>query len=153
MSRSALARRRHERQANKLSRTYASVLRLSTGIVATGSKKVTVEHVHIHEDEQAIVGNVQAFSRNDVVVSICSVPTTLGTYTVSESDRLRAYAASCLAAARSMSLAADAARLKEMAAEALKKAERLEDAAHRQPSGQVPMQHQQQPQSKKDQAD
>ena len=38
-----------------------------------------------------------------------------------ESDRLRAYAESCLAAARSMSLAADAERLRAMAAEALRR--------------------------------
>jgi hypothetical protein len=42
-----------------------------------------------------------------------------------EIERLRAFAASCIAAARRMSLATDAARLREMAAEALKTAENL----------------------------
>jgi hypothetical protein len=43
-----------------------------------------------------------------------------------ESDRLRAYAESCLVAARSMSLSVDAERLKAMAGEALARAEQLE---------------------------
>ena len=63
-----------------------------------------------------------------------------------ESDRLRAYAESCLAAARSMSLSADAERLRTLAADALKEAERLEmSVASRQPQGSSqPVQQQQQ---------
>ena len=53
-----------------------------------------------------------------------------------ESDRLRALAENCLAAARCMSLPEDAARLKAMAAGALERAKTLEDmsAASRQPA-------------------
>jgi hypothetical protein len=45
---------------------------------------------------------------------------------LTESDRLRAFAESCLTAAKSMSLSKDAERLRTMAAEALEQAERLE---------------------------
>jgi hypothetical protein len=43
-----------------------------------------------------------------------------------EIERLRAFARSCIATARSMSLAVDAARLREMAADAFKQASSLE---------------------------
>jgi hypothetical protein len=75
-----------------------------------------------------------------------------------ESDRLRALAESCLAAARCMSLPEDAARLRTMAAEALQRAKALDmSAAPRQPpqssSQPVAQQQQQQPQpAKKDDA-
>ena len=48
-----------ERALNKLARTFSmqvnSLKRYRTG----GEQKVTVEHVHVHEGGQAIVGNVQ----------------------------------------------------------------------------------------------
>jgi hypothetical protein len=72
-----------------------------------------------------------------------------------ESDRLRAFAQSCLAAARSMSLLADAERLRAMAAEAIEGAKRLEmSVASRQPqsASQPVAQQQQQVQPKKDEA-
>lgn len=47
---------------------------------------------------------------------------------MTEIERLRAFAASCIAAARTMSLVRDAARLREMAHEALAKAIDLEHA-------------------------
>src|SRR5262245_24116486 len=46
-------------QANKLSRTYASLLETLNRHRGKGAQKVTVEHVHVHEGGQAIVGNVE----------------------------------------------------------------------------------------------
>jgi hypothetical protein len=53
---------RHENlnQANKLSRTYAALLEALNRHRGKGAQKVTVEHVHVHEGGQAIVGNVEA---------------------------------------------------------------------------------------------
>jgi hypothetical protein len=53
---------RHENlnQANKLSRTYATLLETLNRHRGRGQQKVTVEHVHVHEGGQAIVGNVEA---------------------------------------------------------------------------------------------
>ena len=47
-------------QANKLSRTYATLLESLNRHRGKGQQKVTVEHVHVHEGGQAIVGNVEA---------------------------------------------------------------------------------------------
>jgi len=46
-------------QANRLSRTYASLLEALNRHRGKGQQKVTVEHVNVHEGGQAIVGNVQ----------------------------------------------------------------------------------------------
>jgi hypothetical protein len=46
-------------QANKLSRTYATLLEALNRHRGKGQQKVTVEHVHVHEGGQAIVGNVE----------------------------------------------------------------------------------------------
>ena len=46
-------------QANRLSRTYASLLEALNRHRGKGQQKMTVEHVHVHEGGQAIVGNVQ----------------------------------------------------------------------------------------------
>jgi hypothetical protein len=43
-------------QANKLSRTYATLLEALNRHRGKGQQKVTVEHVHVHEGGQAIVG-------------------------------------------------------------------------------------------------
>jgi hypothetical protein len=45
-------------QANKLSRTYASLLEALNRHRGKGQQKVTVEHVHVHQGGQAIVGHV-----------------------------------------------------------------------------------------------
>jgi hypothetical protein len=45
-------------QASKLSRTYATLLEALNRHRGKGAQKVTVEHVHVHEGGQAIVGNV-----------------------------------------------------------------------------------------------
>jgi hypothetical protein len=45
-------------QANKLSRTYATLLEALNRHRGKGQQKVTVEHVHVHGGGQAIVGNV-----------------------------------------------------------------------------------------------
>ena len=47
-------------QANKLSRTYSTLLEALNRHRGKGQQKVTVEHVHVYEGGQAIVGNVQA---------------------------------------------------------------------------------------------
>jgi hypothetical protein len=49
-------RRENLNQANKLSRTYATVLEALNRHRAKGQQKVTVEHVHVHEGGQAIEG-------------------------------------------------------------------------------------------------
>jgi hypothetical protein len=46
-------------QANKLSRTHATLLEALNRHRGKGQQKVTVEHVHVHSGGQAIVGNVQ----------------------------------------------------------------------------------------------
>lgn len=46
-------------QANKLSRTHATLLEALNRHRGKGQQKVTVEHVHVHNGGQAIVGNVQ----------------------------------------------------------------------------------------------
>jgi hypothetical protein len=52
-------RRENLAQANKLSRTYAALLEALNRHRGKGQQKVTVEHVHVHEGGQAIVGNVE----------------------------------------------------------------------------------------------
>ena len=44
--------------ANKLSRTYATMLEALDRHRGKGQQHVTVEHVHVHQGGQAIVGNV-----------------------------------------------------------------------------------------------
>ena len=52
-------RRENLNQGNKLSRTYATLLESLNRHRGKGTQKVTVEHVHVHEGGQAIVGNVE----------------------------------------------------------------------------------------------
>lgn len=47
-------------QASKLSRTYGALLEGLNRHRGKGQQKVTVEHVHVHQGGQAIVGNVEA---------------------------------------------------------------------------------------------
>ena len=49
----------HLNQANKLSRTYSTLLEALNRHRGKGQQKVTVEHVHVHQGGQAIVGNVE----------------------------------------------------------------------------------------------
>jgi hypothetical protein len=51
-------RRENLSQANKLSRTHATLLEALNWHRGKGQQRVTVEHVHVHEGGQAIVGNV-----------------------------------------------------------------------------------------------
>lgn len=47
-------------QANKLSRTYVTLLEaLNRHRGKGGQQKVTVEHVHVHAGRQAVVGPIQ----------------------------------------------------------------------------------------------
>jgi hypothetical protein len=52
-------RKENLNQANKLSRTHATLLEALNRHRGKGQQKVTVEHVHVHEGGQAIVGNVE----------------------------------------------------------------------------------------------
>src|SRR3977135_1472941 len=52
-------RRENLSQANKLSRTYATLLDALNRHRGKGQQKVTVEHVHVHAGGQAIVGAVE----------------------------------------------------------------------------------------------
>lgn len=51
-------RRENLSQANKLSRTYATLLEALNRHRGKGQQKVTVEHVHVHAGGQAVVGIV-----------------------------------------------------------------------------------------------
>ena len=53
-------RRENLAQANKLSRTYATLLEALNRHRGKGQQKVTVEHVHVHSGGQAVVGVVEA---------------------------------------------------------------------------------------------
>lgn len=52
-------RRENLSQANKLSRTYATLLESLNRHRGKGTQKVTVEHVHVHDGGQAVVGTVE----------------------------------------------------------------------------------------------
>ena len=52
-----------ERALNRLARTYAAQMDALKKYRTKGEQKVTVEHVHVHEGGQAIVGNVTAGGR------------------------------------------------------------------------------------------
>src|SRR5262245_3554181 len=52
-------RRENLNHANKLSRTYATLLETLNRHRGKGQQKVTVEHVHVHSGGKAIVGNVE----------------------------------------------------------------------------------------------
>jgi len=52
-------------QANRLSRTFAALLEVLNRHRGKGQQKVTVEHVHVHEGGQAIVGNVEQGGGSD----------------------------------------------------------------------------------------
>jgi hypothetical protein len=52
-------RRENLNQANKLSRTFATVLEALNRHRGKGQQKVTVEHVHVHSGGQAVVGVVE----------------------------------------------------------------------------------------------
>jgi hypothetical protein len=52
-------RRENLAQANKLSRTYATLLEALNRQRGKGQQKVTVEHVHVHSGGQAVVGIVE----------------------------------------------------------------------------------------------
>jgi hypothetical protein len=47
-------------QANKLSRTYTTLLEALNRHRGKGTQRVTVEHVHVHAGGQAVVGTVEA---------------------------------------------------------------------------------------------
>jgi hypothetical protein len=57
-------RRENLNQANKLFRTYATLLESLNRHRGKGQQKVTVEHVHVHEGSHAIVGNVEGGTRS-----------------------------------------------------------------------------------------
>jgi hypothetical protein len=52
-------RKENLNQANKLSRTHSTLLEALNRRRGKGQQKVTVEHVHVHNGGQAIVGNVE----------------------------------------------------------------------------------------------
>lgn len=52
-------RRENLNQANKLSRTWTTLLNALNGHRGKGQQRVTVEHVHVHSGGQAVVGMVE----------------------------------------------------------------------------------------------
>jgi len=59
------ARDYHLNQANKLSRTYSTLLDSLNKHRGKGQQKGTVEHVHVHQGGQAIVGHVEHKGEGD----------------------------------------------------------------------------------------
>ena len=55
-------RKENLNQANKLSRTWTTLLEALNRHRGKGQQKVTVEHVHVHAGGQAVVGTVEAGS-------------------------------------------------------------------------------------------
>jgi hypothetical protein len=53
------SRRENLNQANKLSRTWATLIEALNRYRGKGEQKVTVEHVHVHAGGQAMVGTVE----------------------------------------------------------------------------------------------
>jgi hypothetical protein len=62
-------RRENLNQANKLSRTWATLLEALNRHRGKGQQKVPVEHVHVHAGGQAVVGTVEAPGRGDRQIS------------------------------------------------------------------------------------
>jgi hypothetical protein len=62
-------RRENLNQANKLSRTWATLLEALNRHRGKGQQKVTVEHVHVHAGGQAVVGMVATPGGGDRVKS------------------------------------------------------------------------------------
>ena len=58
-------RRENLNQANRLSRTYATLLEALNRHRGKGQQKVTVEHVHVHSGGQAVVGVVEPTGGGD----------------------------------------------------------------------------------------
>jgi hypothetical protein len=58
-------RRENLAQANKLSRTYTTLLEALNRHRGKGQQKVTVEHVHVHSGGQAVVGVVEPAGGGD----------------------------------------------------------------------------------------
>ena len=56
-------------QANKLSRTYSTLLEALNRHRGKGQQKVTVEHVHVHAGGQAVVGSVETQGGGDKIKS------------------------------------------------------------------------------------
>ena len=52
------SRERNLNLATKLQRTFVAQIEALQKLRGKGGQKVTVEHVHVHEGGQAIVGNV-----------------------------------------------------------------------------------------------
>lgn len=59
LAQTAVGRQDALAQANKLSRTFATLLDALNRYRGKGQQKVTVEHVHVHSGGQAIVGSVE----------------------------------------------------------------------------------------------
>ena len=53
-------------QANRLSRTYTTLLEALNRHRGKGQQKVTVEHVHVHAGGQAVVGTVETQGGGDI---------------------------------------------------------------------------------------
>jgi hypothetical protein len=53
-------RRENLNRANKLSRTWATLVEALNRYRGKGQQKVTVEHVHVHAGGQAMVGNIES---------------------------------------------------------------------------------------------
>jgi len=58
----------YERSFNKLARTFATQLEALKRYRTGGQQKVTVEHVHVHQGGQAIVGNVSHGGRGSTAI-------------------------------------------------------------------------------------
>ena len=59
-------RRENLNQANKLSRTWTTLVEALNRYRGKGQQKVTVEHVHVHAGGQAMVGSIEASQERSV---------------------------------------------------------------------------------------
>ena len=66
LERAVPARSENLSQANKLSRTYTTLLEALNRHRGKGQQKVTVEHVHVHAGGQAVVGTVETQGGGDI---------------------------------------------------------------------------------------
>lgn len=61
-------RKENLNQANKLTRSYATMMEALSRYRGKGQQKMTVEHVHVHAGGQAIVGNVTRPEGGDAAI-------------------------------------------------------------------------------------
>jgi integrase len=84
-------RRENLTQANKLSRTYATLLEALNRHRGKGQQKVTVEHVHVHSGGQAVyAADLRIFERWCGAQGLCPMPASPATVAAFLADQVQA---------------------------------------------------------------